>query len=140
VKKASLAIFTRGKEISARQGLILVDTKYEFGVDENDNLFLIDEVHTPDSSRFWQLASYGERFNAGEDPEYFDKEFLRLWFKDHCDPYKDDKLPEAPVELVNELSRRYIQIYEQITGSKFIYGEMPISKRIERNLSSYATI
>ena len=73
---------------------------------ENDNLFLIDEIHTPDSSRFWQLASYGERFKKGEEPEYFDKEFLRMWFKDHCDPNKDEKLPEAPAELVEELSRR----------------------------------
>jgi phosphoribosylaminoimidazole-succinocarboxamide synthase len=136
IKKASLAIFARGQEISARQGLILVDTKYEFGVDKNDNLVLIDEVHTPDSSRFWQLGSYGERFNRGEDPEYFDKEFLRMWFKDHCDPYKDESLPEAPAELVSELSRRYIQIYEQITGRKFVYGETPVLPRIERNLSA----
>jgi len=138
VKKAALAIFARGQEISARQGLILVDTKYEFGTDENDNLFLIDEIHTPDSSRFWQLASYGERFKKGEEPEYFDKEFLRMWFKDHCDPYKDEKLPEAPAELVEELSRRYIQMYEQITGDKFVRGETPISERIERNLKLYA--
>ncbi len=136
IKTAALAIFARGQEIAARQGLILVDTKYEFGIDESDNLVLIDEVHTPDSSRFWQLASYAERVNKGSDPEYFDKEFLRLWFRDNCDPYKDKTLPDAPAELVRELSRRYIQIYEQITGHAFVYGETPVSARIERNLSS----
>ena len=137
VKKAALAIFARGQEIAARQGLILVDTKYEFGTDENGDLFLIDEIHTPDSSRFWQLASYDARIKAGEEPEYFDKEFLRMWFKDHCDPYKDEKLPDAPPELVQELSRRYIQMYEQITGTKFVRGDTPIAQRMERNLKSY---
>jgi phosphoribosylaminoimidazole-succinocarboxamide synthase len=137
VKKAALAIFARGQEIAARQGLILVDTKYEFGTDENGELFLIDEIHTPDSSRFWQLASYDARIKAGEEPEYFDKEFLRMWFKDHCDPYKDEKLPDAPPELVQELSRRYIQMYEQITGTKFVRGETSIAQRMERNLKSY---
>jgi phosphoribosylaminoimidazole-succinocarboxamide synthase len=137
VKKAALAIFARGQEIAARQGLILVDTKYEFGTDENGELFLIDEIHTPDSSRFWQLASYDARIKAGEEPEYFDKEFLRMWFKDHCDPYKDEKLPDAPPELVQELSRRYIQMYEQMTGTKFVRGDTPIAQRMERNLKSY---
>ena len=93
---------------------------------ENDEIVLIDEIHTPDSSRFWQLASYEDRFKKGEEPQYFDKEFLRLWFKEHCDPYKDEKLPDAPAELVDELSRRYIQMYEQITGEKFVCGEKPI--------------
>jgi phosphoribosylaminoimidazole-succinocarboxamide synthase len=138
VKSAALAIFARGQEIAARQGLILVDTKYEFGLDQNDGLVLIDEIHTPDSSRFWQLASYQERLEAGEEPQYFDKEFLRLWFKEHCDPYKDEKLPEAPAELVAELSRRYIQMYEQLTGERFVRGETPIGPRIEGNLRAYA--
>jgi phosphoribosylaminoimidazole-succinocarboxamide synthase len=138
IKKVALAIFARGQEIAARRGLILVDTKYEFGTDENGTLFLIDEVHTPDSSRFWQLDSYDVRLKKSEEPEYFDKEFLRVWFKDHCDPYKDQKLPDAPAELVQELSRRYIQMYEQITGTKFVRGETPIAQRIERNLKSYA--
>jgi phosphoribosylaminoimidazole-succinocarboxamide synthase len=138
VKEAALAIFARGQEIAARQGLILVDTKYEFGMDENGELVLIDEVHTPDSSRFWQLVSYADRFTKGEEPEYFDKEFLRIWFKDHCDPYKDEKLPDAPAGLVEELSRRYIQMYEQITGNTFVRGETPIEQRIARNLKSCA--
>ena len=75
---------------------------------------------------------------AGEEPEYFDKEFLRLWFKDNCDPYKDAVLPEAPANLVEEMSRRYIEMYEMITGEKFVPGERPIIGRIEKNLQSYA--
>jgi phosphoribosylaminoimidazole-succinocarboxamide synthase len=80
IKKTAMALFARGQDIAARRGLILVDTKYEFGTDENGGLVLIDEIHTPDSSRYWRLGSYATRFNVGEEPEYFDKEFLRLWF------------------------------------------------------------
>src|SRR3989338_20941 len=142
VKATALALFARGQEIALKNGLILVDTKYEFGTDDSSSgegtLTLIDEIHTPDSSRFWQLGSYQGRIDAGQEPEYFDKEFLRLWFREHCDPYKDATLPEAPEELVEELSRRYIQMYEQITGGKFVRGETPVLPRIERNLRSYA--
>ena len=141
VKKTALALFARGQEIAARQGLILVDTKYEFGMGETGEkgeLMLIDEIHTPDSSRYWQRVSYEARMAAGQEPEYFDKEFLRLWFKEHCDPYKDAALPPAPEELVEEMSRRYIQMYEQITGEKFVPGEEPVLPRIERNLQAYS--
>jgi phosphoribosylaminoimidazole-succinocarboxamide synthase len=138
VEATALALFARGQAIADARGLILVDTKYEFGLDEADRLMLIDEIHTPDSSRYWQLKSYGERFAQGAEPEYFDKEFLRLWFKDHCDPYKDATLPDAPSELVAELSRRYITMFEQITGTSFVAAETPIQARIERNLRSYA--
>ncbi|MDO9413951.1 MAG: phosphoribosylaminoimidazolesuccinocarboxamide synthase [Pseudolabrys sp.] len=137
MKKIALALFARGQEIAARQGLILVDTKYEFGVDDSGELVLIDEMHTPDSSRYWQRDSYEERFARNEEPHYFDKEFLRLWFKDNCDPYKDAVLPEAPAELVTEMTRRYVQMYEQITGDKFKPGETPIEARIGRNLAPY---
>ena len=137
IRDTAFALFARGQEVAAKRGLILVDTKYEFGTDENENLVLIDEIHTPDSSRYWQLGSYEERIAAGEEPEYFDKEFLRLWFKEHCDPYKDKVLPPAPPELVEELSRRYIQMYEQITGEKFVPGGEPIIPRIEENLKAY---
>jgi phosphoribosylaminoimidazole-succinocarboxamide synthase len=137
IRQTALKLFARGQELAARNGLILVDTKYEFGIDENGALVLIDEIHTPDSSRYWQLDSYDKRFAAGEEPQYFDKEFLRLWFRDHSDPYADKTLPEAPAELVAELSRRYIQMYEQITGKKFAYGATPVLPRIARNLQSY---
>jgi phosphoribosylaminoimidazole-succinocarboxamide synthase len=114
-----------------------VDTKYEFGTDERGDLVLIDEVHTPDSSRYWQLASYAERMKAEQEPEYFDKEFLRLWFKEHSDPYEDERLPEAPAAMIEEMSNRYIRMYEQITGTKFVKGAMPITQRLEKNLKKY---
>lgn len=135
IEKLSKALFKRGQEIALSHGLILVDTKYEFGLDSEGKLTLIDEIHTPDSSRYWKADSYDERFNKGEEPEYFDKEFLRLWFKDNCDPYNDPVLPPAPPELVAELSRRYIEIYETITGKPFNHDfSQPIMDRIINNL------
>ncbi len=131
----SLKLFKRGQEIALEKGLILVDTKYEFGLDKDGKLTLIDEIHTPDSSRYWKAESYNEKFNNNEEPEYFDKEFLRLWFKDNCDPYKDEKLPEAPADMVAELSRRYIEIYETITGKKFEHDfSQSTLERITNNL------
>jgi phosphoribosylaminoimidazole-succinocarboxamide synthase len=138
IRKTAMALFARGQDIAARRGLILVDTKYEFGTDENGGLVLIDEIHTPDSSRYWRLGSYATRFNVGEEPEYFDKEFLRLWFIKNSAPYADAKLPDAPEDLVQELSRRYIQMYEEIADEKFQYGATPVLPRIERNLKAYA--
>ncbi len=127
-------IFQRGQEIAARNGLILVDTKYEFGYDEEGNIFLIDEIHTPDSSRFWLKESYVQRFSEGKEPENIDKEFLRLWFKENSDPYNDDVLPDAPEELVVELSKRYIQLFEMITGQEFKAEPGDVKQRIEHNL------
>jgi phosphoribosylaminoimidazole-succinocarboxamide synthase len=127
-------LFQRGTEISAKNGLILVDTKYEFGYDDDGKIFLVDEIHTPDSSRFWLKETYKERFERGEEPENIDKEFLRLWFTEHCDPYKDKILPEAPIDLVTELSRRYIKLYEMITGREFQANVGDVKKRIEKNL------
>jgi phosphoribosylaminoimidazole-succinocarboxamide synthase len=137
VRQTALALFARGQEIAARNGLILVDTKYEFGLGDGDAVTLIDEIHTPDSSRYWQLDSYPQRFAAGEEPQYFDKEFMRLWFIEHSDPYRDTDLPPAPPDLVQELSRRFIAMYEQITGTKFDYGALPIVPRIEKNLKAF---
>ncbi|MCF7833937.1 MAG: phosphoribosylaminoimidazolesuccinocarboxamide synthase [Candidatus Pacebacteria bacterium] len=119
LEEKSKALFARGQEIALEKGLILVDTKYEFGLDENNQIILIDEIHTPDSSRYWKASTYEERIQKGEEPEYFDKEFLRLWFKENCDPYNDPVLPKAPNDLVAELSRRYVEIYETITGNEF---------------------
>lgn len=139
VKDTALKLFTRGQQIAAEKGLILVDTKYEFGLDENGSVMLIDEIHTPDSSRYWYAATYDERFNKNEEPEYFDKEFLRLWFKENSDPYKDEVLPKAPPELIAEMSSRYIKIYEQITGLEFkIDTGQPVADRIKYNLDRYA--
>lgn len=136
VEKTAKALFKRGQEIALKHGLILVDTKYEFGRTEDGKIILIDEIHTPDSSRYWKAPTYEVRFKAGEDPEYFDKEFLRLWFKENCDPYKDKDLPKAPPELVVELSRRYIEIYEELTGKTFEHDfNRSVTERIAANLS-----
>ena len=138
LRTTALALFARGQEVSAKHGLLLVDTKYEFGVDDNGVLTLIDEIHTPDSSRYWKLDSYAARLAKGEEPEYFDKEFLRIWFREHCDPYQDAVLPQAPADMVAELSRRYIEIYEQLTGQKFdVDPSLPPLERIAKNLVKY---
>lgn len=121
--KAALEVFATGQRIAKERGLILVDTKYEFGKDEEGNILLIDEVHTPDSSRYWLSESYDERMKQGLEPENIDKEFLRLWFAKQCDPYTAEVLPEAPKDLVCELSRRYISLYEMITGKVFEFSE-----------------
>ncbi|XP_030542735.1 phosphoribosylaminoimidazole-succinocarboxamide synthase, chloroplastic [Rhodamnia argentea] len=138
VSTKALRLFEYGQRVASEHGLILVDTKYEFGKADDGSILLIDEVHTPDSSRYWIAQSYDERFQNGLEPENVDKEFLRLWFKDHCNPYEDEVLPEAPEELVAELAWRYIFLYETITNSTF---EMPLTKepvheRISRNVSS----
>ena len=131
-------LFQRGTEIAARNGLILVDTKYELGLDENGEVTLIDEVHTPDSSRYWLALSYEERIAKGLEPENIDKEFLRLWFKDRCDPYHDKDLPKAPDDLVVELSSRYILLYEMITGKPIeVDLTLPVQTRIVKNLAEY---
>ncbi|KAL3821957.1 hypothetical protein ACHAXA_004445 [Cyclostephanos tholiformis] len=135
--EAALAVFARGQEIAARRGLILVDTKYEFGRDVVDGTIrLIDEVNTPDSSRYWIAATYADRISAGMEPENIDKEFLRLWFRDNCDPYNDEVLPDAPRDLVIELARRYIVLYETITGREFDFSdgaEGDIARAIREN-------
>ena len=113
-----LALFRLGSAEAARRGLILVDTKYELGVDpDSGELLLIDECHTPDSSRYWIAGSYGERHARGAEPESVDKEFFRLWFKERCDPYAED-LPAAPAALVAELSKRYLLLAQTITGER----------------------
>jgi len=138
LSETAIKLFVRGQELALKQGLILVDTKYEFGLDENGQLMLIDEIHTPDSSRYWQADSYQARIDSGEEPKNFDKEFLRLWFKQNSNPYEDKELPKAPAEMVAELASRYIQIFEQITGEKFEADlDKPVLERIEANLKSY---
>jgi phosphoribosylaminoimidazole-succinocarboxamide synthase len=143
-EKAALAVFKLGQEIAFEHGLILVDTKYEFGKDiSTGEIVLIDEVHTPDSSRYWLASTYQERIAQGLEPENIDKEFLRLWFCDqNCDPYNPHEvLPEAPQELVHELARRYIALYEMITWKDFDFydahgGEEDIARAIKANLKN----
>ena len=116
--------------------MILVDTKYEMGRGTDGNIMLIDEIHTPDSSRYWINDTYEERMASEKEPQNVDKEFLRLWFVDNCDPYNDETLPEAPEELVVELSSRYIYLYETITGEPFSFlaSSQPVLDRINANL------
>lgn len=136
--KAALKVFELGQKIAFDHGLILVDTKYEFGRDlETGEILLIDEVHTPDSSRYWLSSSYEERIAAGQEPENIDKEFLRLWFRDQCDPYKDKEIPEAPRDLVMELSRRYITLYEMITWNHFKFSTTDDDLDIVTAIESY---
>lgn len=135
----ALKLFNFGTEVAAQHGLVLVDTKYEFGRDSDGRIVLVDEIHTPDSSRYWLANTYADRFAQGLEPENIDKEFLRLWFVDHCDPYNDKVLPEAPQELIITLASRYIQLYEMITGKKFAFMQQPgpVDKRIMRNIAGY---
>lgn len=134
----SLAIFARGKEIAAKHGLILVDTKFEFGLDAAGKMVLADEILTPDSSRYWQASSYPTRHAAGQEPESLDKEFLRLWISARCDPYKEP-IPEIPADTLVEFAQKYIALYEMVTGKSFAAppaGE-PVKDRIRRNLAKY---
>jgi phosphoribosylaminoimidazole-succinocarboxamide synthase len=138
IEKIAFALFDYGTKIAEKNGLILVDTKYEFGINSKGEILLIDELHTPDSSRFWIKKTYEQRISENKEPENIDKEFLRLWFKEHCDPYNDKVLPEAPKELVIELSSRYITLYEMITGKGFIFDDIiPIKDRLICNLRKY---
>ncbi len=138
VKKAALALFAKGRDIAARHGLILVDTKYEFGYDENGVLTIADEIHTPDSSRYWVAESYERRLSLGQEPDSLDKEFLRLWIAERCDPYKES-IPDIPDETLVDFSARYIALYEHISGKNFEItppGE-PVRERVHRNLKRY---
>jgi phosphoribosylaminoimidazole-succinocarboxamide synthase len=139
LSEKALALFARGRELAAGRGLILVDTKYEFGLDEAGRIILADEIHTPDSSRYWFAESYPARFAAGERPESFDKDFVRSWVTARCDPYKDE-VPAIPGEIVLQAAKIYIQAYEMITGESFAaldIGAGPVLERIRRNLRSY---
>lgn len=138
VTRYAHALFARGREIAARHGLILVDTKYEFGITEDGTILLADEIHTPDSSRYWFAESYERRVAAGERPESFDKDFVRTWVTARCDPYKD-KIPEIPREVILEAARVYIGAYEMITGKAFELppaGADPLA-RIRASLARY---
>lgn len=136
---AAMKLYQFGVETAAKQGLILVDTKYEFGKDAEGNIVLVDEIHTPDSSRYWIAKNYEERFQNNLEPDNIDKEFLRLWFAEHCDPYQDKILPEAPEELIVTLASRYIQLFEIITGTNFRFPDklIPVAERIRRNVVGY---
>jgi len=133
IQSSALQIFQRGQEVAARAGLILVDTKYEFGRTSDGEIILIDEVHTPDSSRFWKADNYTERFDQGLEPENFDKEFIRMAFAELG--YRGDgEPPQVPKKLWVQSSQRYIQIYEMLTGLVFDPATYPAEARLQKNL------
>jgi phosphoribosylaminoimidazole-succinocarboxamide synthase len=134
----ALQLFARGQARAAERGLILADTKYEFGTDENGTIILADEIHTPDSSRYWIAASYAQAFESGRRPESLDKDFIRSWVSARCDPYKES-IPKIPDEIVEQASRVYGQAYEAITGKKFLpdVSGHTVLDRIRSNLERY---
>jgi len=133
LQTAALTIFKRGQEVAEKAGLILVDTKYEFGLTKEGKLLLIDEVHTPDSSRFWLGDTYAERIVSGLEPENFDKEFVRLEYANQG--YRGDGTPPTVDQsLWVSASQRYITIYEMLTGQTFEPGSYPVQPRLSLNL------
>lgn len=138
IEKIALELFARGTEVAAERGLILVDTKYEMGLDSNGELMIIDEIHTPDSSRYWVADSYQERFDQGLEPEYLDKEFLRIWLREHGFEYGKE-VPKIPDEVRVQFAQKYVDLFEKITGQVFNVPDLDqsINNRIAENLKKY---
>ena len=138
VSTLSLALFERGREIAAERGLILVDTKFEFGLDADGSIVVADEILTPDSSRYWKADSWASRLAEGKEPDSLDKEFLRLWISERCDPYKDP-IPAIPDATLVDFSRRYISLYETVTGQTFTAPPVGVTvkDRIRQNLKDF---
>ncbi|MBO0345223.1 phosphoribosylaminoimidazolesuccinocarboxamide synthase [Roseibium sp. CAU 1637] len=131
-------LFARGQKIATERGLILVDTKYEFGVDATGEIILADEIHTPDSSRFWLVDGYQAALDNGTRPPSFDKDIIRAWVDARCDPYKDP-IPVIPAEMIAATADVYIKAFEAITGQSFepnLEGDTPLA-RVRANLASY---
>ncbi|MDL2289806.1 phosphoribosylaminoimidazolesuccinocarboxamide synthase [Paludibacteraceae bacterium OttesenSCG-928-F17] len=138
LEKYTLALFQRGTEIAAKRGLILVDTKYEFGK-RDGKIYLIDEIHTPDSSRYFYANGYQERFDKGEAQKQLSKEFVREWLMENGFQGKEgQQVPEMTDKIVEGISDRYIELFENITGEKFVKADVSnITERIEKNVSEY---
>lgn len=140
VSAKALALFARGQKMAAERGLILVDTKYEFGTDAAGNILIADEIHTPDSSRYWIASGYEAAFAAGTRPPSFDKDVIRSWVAARCDPYKD-AIPEIPADMIEATSRVYIDAFEAITGQVFVPDTSfatPLD-RVRANLAPFFT-
>jgi phosphoribosylaminoimidazole-succinocarboxamide synthase len=140
VSAKALALFARGQAMAAERGLILVDTKYEFGTDAAGNILIADEIHTPDSSRYWIASGYQAAFEAGTRPPSFDKDVIRSWVAARCDPYKD-AIPEIPADMIEATSRVYIDAFEAITGQVFVPDTSfatPLD-RVRANLAPFFT-
>ena len=138
LEKYTLALFERGTQIAAERGLILVDTKYEFGK-HNGTIYLMDEIHTPDSSRYFYAEGYQERFEKGEAQKQLSKEFVREWLMDNGFQGKEgQQVPEMTDEIVNSISERYMELFESITGEQFEKADVDsIAERIEKNVTEY---
>ena len=138
IEQYALALFQRGQEIAAKHGLILVDTKYEFGK-YHGQVMLMDEVHTPDSSRYFYADGYAERFAAGEPQRQLSKEFVREWLMDNGFQGKEGQhVPEMTPSVIQGITDRYVELFEGITGEKFVKEETTdIASRIEQNISTY---
>lgn len=138
LEKYTRALFQRGTELAAAKGLILVDTKYEFGK-ANEKIYLIDEIHTPDSSRYFYANGYAERQQKGEGQKQLSKEFVRQWLIENGFQGKDgQKIPEMTNEIVNQISERYIELYEKITGEKFVRTDVSeVLLRVEKNINKF---
>ncbi|MDD4761988.1 MAG: phosphoribosylaminoimidazolesuccinocarboxamide synthase [Candidatus Pacebacteria bacterium] len=137
IQDRAFALFKKGEEIAATRGLILVDTKYEMGYDEEGKLTIADEVHTPDSSRYWVAATYEERHAKGEEPESLDKEFFRLWLRSQGFEY-GGKRPVITDEVRLMLASKYLDLFERMTGQPFVLpSDAHVAERIERNLAPY---
>ena len=130
----AMALFREGQRVCAERGLILVDTKYELGKTPEGEIVVIDEIHTPDSSRFWYEKSYAERFGAGQDPESFDKEYVRRWLVEQG--FRGDgPIPAIPDDVKVQAMLRYVEAVEQITGTPFVPDLEDPEPRLRRNLA-----
>lgn len=140
VADVALALFARGQEQAAANGLILVDTKYEFGLDADGTLRIADEIHTPDSSRYWKADGYAAAFESGTRPPSFDKDVIRSWVAARCDPYKDP-VPDIPADMIERTSATYVEAYEAITGQRFVpdLSGASVLDRVRANLAPYFT-
>lgn len=138
VSDHALKLFARGQQMAAARGLILVDTKYEFGLDPAGRIVLADEIHTPDSSRYWIAEGYAQAFAQGTRPPSFDKDVIRAWVAERCDPYAD-AIPEIPADMIEKTSAVYIEAFERITGQRFVpdaSGATPL-ERVRANLRPF---
>ncbi len=137
IAEKSLKLYERGVEIAAKQGIILVDTKYEFGLAPDGEIVLIDEIHTPDSSRFWFANEYEDRLAKGEEQKKIDKEYLREWLANERNFLGEGDVPEIPEDIKAETARRYIEAYELITGQQFQAEVGSVMDRLTNNLQQY---
>jgi phosphoribosylaminoimidazole-succinocarboxamide synthase len=138
VSAYALALFARGQKIAGEKGLILADTKYEFGLLPDGTVVLGDEIHTPDSSRYWIASTYQQRVDAGEPPETLDKDVMRRWVAEHCDPYKDP-IPPIPAYIRIATAETYVTVYERMTGEKMEFPDVSVDprERIKRAVREY---